>query len=35
MSEFIAENFEVGSKPLDVFLWVGVLIVIYVLFQER
>lgn len=35
MSEFIAENFGVGSKPLDVFLWVGVLIVVYVLFQEK
>ena len=35
MSEFIAENFGVGSKPLDVFLWMGVLIVVYVLFQEK
>ena len=35
MSEFIAENFGVGSKPLDIFLWIGVLIVVYVLFQDK
>ena len=32
---FITENFNAAGKPLDIFLYLGVLLVVYVLFQEK
>ena len=32
---FITENFNAGGKPLDIFLYLGVLLVAYILFQDK